>query len=166
MGNRRMGLGRMEKLLETVDRDLDLTNSTLTAPTITNAISVSVASSATAGFKQGAMFVPCVPNAAPEAKSGAGAVNVTSFYTSLTTGGTVANAIAAGTELGQLKKVQAIDQSGGDSTFTISNPVDASNDVITFADNGDYCLLMWVGTAWRVLELGNDADGSTAPSIA
>ena len=55
---------------------------------------------------------------------------------------------------------------GGDSTFTISNPVDAANDVITFADVGDYCLLMWVGTAWRVLELGNDADGVSAPGIA
>jgi hypothetical protein len=165
MGNRRMGLKRMEALLEAVDRDLDLTNSTLTAPTITNAISVSVASSATAGFKQGAMFVPCVPSAAPEAKSGAGAVNVTSFYTSLSSGGPEANAIAAGTELGQLKKVQMI-VDGGDSTFTITNPVDASNDVITFADVGDYCLLMWVGTAWRVLELGNDADGVSAPGIA
>ena len=30
MGNRRMGLGRMEALLEQVDRDLNLANSTLT----------------------------------------------------------------------------------------------------------------------------------------
>ena len=30
MGNRRMGLGRMEALLEALDRDLDLTNTTLT----------------------------------------------------------------------------------------------------------------------------------------
>ena len=35
MGNRRMGLGRLETLLEAVDRDLDLTNSTLTDCTIT-----------------------------------------------------------------------------------------------------------------------------------
>jgi len=35
MGNRRMGLGRLEALLEQVDRDLDLTNSTLTNCTIT-----------------------------------------------------------------------------------------------------------------------------------
>ena len=35
MGNRRMGLGRMEKLLESVDRDLNLENSTLTNCTIT-----------------------------------------------------------------------------------------------------------------------------------
>tara|TARA_R110000824_G_scaffold90452_2_gene220912 strand:- start:226 stop:798 length:573 start_codon:yes stop_codon:yes gene_type:complete len=35
MGNRRMGLARMEALLEAVDRDLNLTNSTLTNCTIT-----------------------------------------------------------------------------------------------------------------------------------
>ena len=35
MGNRRMGLGRMEALLEAVDRDLNLVNSTLTNCTIT-----------------------------------------------------------------------------------------------------------------------------------
>ena len=46
MGNRRMGLGRMEKLLETVDRDLDLTNSTLTNPTITNAVTLSTTGAA------------------------------------------------------------------------------------------------------------------------
>jgi len=35
MGNRRMGLGRLEALLEAVDRDLNLVNSTLTNCTIT-----------------------------------------------------------------------------------------------------------------------------------
>ncbi len=43
MGNRRMGLARLEALLEAVDRDLDLTNSTLTAPTITDAVSIDCA---------------------------------------------------------------------------------------------------------------------------
>ena len=35
MGNRRMGLGRLEALLEAVDRELTLTDSTLLNPTIT-----------------------------------------------------------------------------------------------------------------------------------
>jgi hypothetical protein len=35
MGNRRMGLGRLEALMEAVDRDLNLVNSTLTNCTIT-----------------------------------------------------------------------------------------------------------------------------------
>ena len=55
---------------------------------------------------------------------------------------------------------------GGNGTLTIANPVSASLDVITFADAGDYVMCIWNGTAWRVLELGNDADGATAPAIA
>jgi len=47
MGNRRMGLARMEALLEAVDRDLDLTNSTLTAPTIVDAVSITSAGAVT-----------------------------------------------------------------------------------------------------------------------
>ena len=40
MGNRRMGLGRMEKLLEAIDRELTLTDSTLLGPTIDQAASI------------------------------------------------------------------------------------------------------------------------------
>jgi hypothetical protein len=56
MGNRRMGLGRMEKLLEAVDRDLDLTNSTLTGPAISGAtkLGLAVQTVAAAGGDQGA----------------------------------------------------------------------------------------------------------------
>ena len=41
MGNRRMGLGRMEALLEAVDRDLNLVNSTLTNCAITTSAACS-----------------------------------------------------------------------------------------------------------------------------
>ena len=44
MGNRRMSLGRMEALLEQVDRDLNLANSTLTNCTITTTAAVKIAS--------------------------------------------------------------------------------------------------------------------------
>ena len=40
MGNRRMGLGRLEALLEAVDRDLNLINTTLTDCTITTSAAV------------------------------------------------------------------------------------------------------------------------------
>ena len=40
MGNRRMGLGRLEALLEAVDRDLNLVNTTLTNCTITTTAAV------------------------------------------------------------------------------------------------------------------------------
>ena len=127
---------------------------------------ITVSSSATAGFKKGAMLVPCIPDAAQQDITGAGACNVTSFYTAITTDSADAMTLAAGTELGQLKKIQAVDQSSGDATLTIADPVSSSLDVIVLADNGDYVLCIWNGTAWRVLELGNDADGSTAPAIS
>ena len=125
----------------------------------------SLSSSATTGIKKGAILIPCVPDVAQQALSGAGACNVTAFYTAVTTTGADALTLAAGTELGQLKKIQMI-VDGGDGTLTIADPVSASLDVITFADAGDYVLCIWNGTAWRVLELGNDADGATAPGIA
>tara|TARA_R110000796_G_C14379046_1_gene415006 strand:+ start:138 stop:629 length:492 start_codon:yes stop_codon:yes gene_type:complete len=126
---------------------------------------ITAASSATLGFKKGAMLVSCYPDAAQEAKAGAGACSVTSFYTAITTDGADAMTLAAGTELGQLKKIQLIGDSG-DATLTIADAVSNSLDVITMADVGDFVLCIWNGTAWRVLELGNDADGATAPGIA
>ena len=117
------------------------------------------------GIKKGAMLIPCVPDAAQQALSGAGACNVTSYYTAVTTTDADALTLAAGTELGQLKKIQLI-VDGGDGTLTIADPVSSSLDVITFADAGDYVVCIWNGTAWRVIELGNDADGATAPAIA
>lgn len=125
----------------------------------------SLASSATTGIKKGDMLIPCIPDVAQQALSGAGACNVTAFYTAVTTTGADALTLAAGTELGQLKKIQMI-VDGGNGTLTIANPVSASLDVITFADAGDYVMCIWNGTAWRVLELGNDADGASAPGIA
>ena len=125
----------------------------------------SLASSATTGIKKGDMLIPCIPDVAQQALSGAGACNVTAFYTAVTTTGADALTLAAGTELGQLKKIQMI-VDGGNGTLTIANPVSASLDVIAFADAGDYVMCIWNGTAWRVLELGNDADGASAPGIA
>ena len=155
--------------LKNENRDFDnildsyLSLSETSAETVTGGITA--ASSATLGFKKGAMLVSCYPDAAQQALSGAGACNVTAFYTAVTTTGADALTLAAGTELGQMKKIQMI-VDGGNGTLTIANPVSASLDVITFADAGDYVLCIWNGTAWRVLELGNDADGATAPGIA
>ena len=42
----------------------------------------------------------------------------------------------------------------------------AIGDLLSFADAGDYALLCWNGTAWVALELGNAADGATAPVLA
>ena len=79
MGNRRMGLGRLESLLEQVDRDLNLENSTLTSPTISKAVSITGAT---------VLQSPAVGNVAPTNIS-ATALSVNTRY----------NAIAAATAM-------------------------------------------------------------------
>ena len=101
--------------------------------------------------------------AAQQALSGAGAINVTSYYTAVTTTGANALTLANGTFPGQLKKVQLI-VDGGDGTLTPTSLTGGTT--ITFADAGDYALLLWDGDSWIPVELGNDADGATAPVLA
>lgn len=97
--------------------------------------------------------------------AGGGAVNITSYFTEFATdAGGDALTLADGAVAGQLKKIQLTTDGGGNGVLTPSNLADG--DTITFADVGDYALLMWNGTNWRVLELGNDADGTTAPVLA
>jgi len=113
-----------------------------------------------------AFFVPVIPKAAAQALTGAGAINVTSYYTAVTSAsGPNALTLADGTVKGQLKKVQLIVDDGG-AALTIASPVSSSLDVVTFADAGDFVLLLWNGDAWSIIEAGNDADGATAPAVA
>jgi hypothetical protein len=115
--------------------------------------------------------IPLYQNAAAEAVSGAGAVAVTCYYSAMTSTSTDAWTLADGLVNGQMKKVQMI-VDGGTSTLTLASAASASLDVISFADAGDFALLMWVDQDddgagyWRILELGNDADGATAPAAA
>lgn len=119
---------------------------------------------AAAGFKgQGSTVAPLVPIAAAQALSGSGAVEITNYYTSWDTTGGGAGTLADGAQVGQLKKVQLI-VDGGDGTLTPSNL--SGGTAITFADAGDYAILMWNGSDWVALELGNAADGVTAPVLA
>lgn len=110
-----------------------------------------------------AVIVPYIPTGAIQSLSGAGACNVTSFLTKWTTTGANAGTLANGTYIGQLKKIQQI-VDGGDGTLTPTSL--SGGTTITFADAGDYALLQWNGTAWVAIELGNDADGATAPVLA
>lgn len=112
---------------------------------------------------QGSTVVPVIPIAAQQALSGAGAINITSYYTAWTTTGADAGTLANGAQKGQLKKIQLI-VDGGDGTLTPTSL--SGGTTITFADVGDYALLCWNGTAWVAIELGNAADGATAPVLA
>ena len=99
------------------------------------------------------------PSGVQQALSGAGAVNLTSYYTAVTNTGSDALTLADSTVLGQVKKVKMIVAPGTDSTLTFN-----TNATIVFADVGDYVELKWNGTDWIPVELGNDADGATAPA--
>lgn len=106
-----------------------------------------------------------MPAAAIQSLSGSGAVNVTAYLTKVTTAGSAAAlTLANGTRPGQLKKIQFIVDSGHDGTLTPTSL--SGGTTITFADVGDYAVLLWNGAAWVAIELGNDADGTSAPVLA
>lgn len=89
------------------------------------------------------------PTAAPQALSGAGAVNVTSYYTAWTTTSTDAATLTDGNQVGQLKKITLV-VDGGDGTLTPTSF--GTSSTITFDTAGNYVLLMWDGSDWIVLE--------------
>lgn len=112
----------------------------------------------------GSTQVPLMPVAAQQALSGAGAANITTYYTALTNTGADAITLVDGAQSGQLKKIQMVADPGTDSILTPTTLTGGTT--ITFADVGDYCILMWSGTSWVPIELGNDADGASAPVLA
>lgn len=112
------------------------------------------------GATQIAGFFPTV---AAQALSGAGAVNVTSYLTKYTsTAGAQALTIASGTLVGQRKKVSHV-VDGGSGVLT---GVFVGGTTITFTTVGEFADLLWTGTSWAVLELGNSATPGTPPALA
>ena len=109
------------------------------------------------------MFAGFFPTTAAQALSGAGAVNVTAYLTKYTsTGGAQALSIASGTQIGQRKKiVHVVD--GGSGVLT---GVFVGGTTITFTTVAEFADLIWTGSAWGVLELGNSAVPGTPPTLA
>lgn len=79
--------------------------------------------------------------------SGAGAVDVTSGTTTITTTGANALTMADGV-VGQFKHIVMI-VDGGDGTLTPTNL--ANYTTITFNDVGDSCVLQFLGTKWWII---------------
>ncbi len=131
MGNRRMGLGRMEVLLEAVDRDLDLTNSTLTAPSISGAAALSLASETVAGTGGGAALSVSTP---------------ISFCTTTNSNGLVT--LADGTAVGQVKIIVLKTKDTTNLTITPANLKGGTS--ITADAHGFLCVLVWGGANWHV----------------
>lgn len=106
---------------------------------------------------------PSIPDAAQQSLSGAGAVTLTEYFTTLTTTGANALTLADGDVIGRLKKIQMI-VDAGDGTLTPTTLVGGTT--ITFADVGDTAELMWTAAGWRAIALYNIVDGATAPVLA
>lgn len=137
---------------------------TVDATDITADTIVSSDISYTSGSTYYTGFIPAVASNNITAGTG-GAIVVTNFLTTINTdAGGDAFTLADGVVKGQVKKIKLITDGGGDGVVTPANL--AGGTTITFADAADYAILMWDGTEWVAIELGNDADGVTAPAIA
>ena len=111
----------------------------------------------------GTQIAAFYPQAAQETRTGAGAVNVTSYLTLLvSTGVAQAITLANGTSIGQMKKIKHYTD-GGSMVLTPANL--AAGTTITFTTVGEVALLQWNGTDWAVLELGNES-GTGLPALA
>lgn len=114
-------------------------------------------------IREGEVAVSAPLSAAQQALSGAGAVNVTSTMTVLTTTGVNALTLANGTRVGQIKEIM-MTVDGGDGTLTPTSLSGATT--ITFSNVGDYVMLLWNGTAWVVVKRFNMATGAiTTPVV-
>ena len=81
--------------------------------------------------------------------TGAGAINPDTLVTELVTSAADAFTLADGEVQGQIKIITMLDQAAGDGTLTPANMTGGTT--ITFGDNGDSVILMFLGTTWRVI---------------
>ena len=108
------------------------------------------------GIAGGTGIVPFVIDSEIEtiAAGNPGAISVATYCTIVSTdAGGDAFTLANGTQKGQLKKIIFKTDGGGNATVTIATPSDASHDVITMANAGEFAELMWNGSLWRVIAL-------------
>ena len=96
-------------------------------------------------------FVPLILDAEAQAITGGGAINVTSYYTAVSTAAAEAYSLANGTMVGQLKVIRMVADTG-DATITPATALASGATTITLNDVGDEVKLMWNGTNWRVLK--------------
>ncbi len=141
MGSRRIGLARFEALLEAVDRDLNLVNTTLTSPTIKSAAGLSLAT---------------------EAIGAAGAASITVPISLVTADGAdMAVTLANGTVAGQLKHF--IQVSDANSHKVTPATTAGAYTKVTSTLAGDSVTFIWTGSAWAILSRASGAAaGATA----
>ena len=140
MGTKRIGLARMEALMEGLKRDLNLVSTTLTSPTITSA----------AGF-----------SLATEAIGAAGAASVTVPISLVTADGVdMAVTLADGTVAGQLKHF--IMMTDTNSYKVTPNATAGAYAKVTSTLAGDSVTFIWNGTGWAILSRSSGAAAGAA----
>lgn len=96
-------------------------------------------------------FYPVGSN--PQALSGPGAANVTTYQTQFTSTG-VGDAItlATGSQIGHVKKITYVAEAGGADTGIITPVASIGFATVTLNAIGDYVVFVWTGAAWAILE--------------
>ena len=125
-----------------------------------NAFNVLTGSSIAGPSSTSAVFVPL---AVQQALTDGAGVNITTAYSAWTTTTASESGLTDGVVKGHYKKIQLI-VDGGNAVLTPPNLTGGTN--ITFLDVGDFAVLIWDGTSWVPVELGNAVDGATAPVLA
>ncbi len=102
------------------------------------------------GVSANSMFAGFYPVAAEQALSGPGAINITAYHTKFTSTGTGdALTLAAGSQIGQMKKISYVAEGAGGDTGVLTLTGYTS---ITYNAIADYTILIWNGSAWFVIE--------------
>lgn len=101
------------------------------------------------GTGQIKLAAPVVISDTPQTLTGAGAVNLTTLITHVSTTGANALTLAAGTE-GQLKYV-VMTADLGDGTMTVTNAAWGGAGTIKFDDVGDSAHLLYTNSKWHVI---------------
>lgn len=103
----------------------------------------------------GTLAVGFIPTAvtSPQALSGPGAANITTYQTQYTsTGAGDVVTLADATRIGHLKKISYVAEGGAGDTCVVTPANLEAFTTATLAAVGDYVLFMWNGAAWLVIE--------------
>jgi hypothetical protein len=92
-------------------------------------------------------------NQTPQALSGAGAINITSTITHLTTAAGASALTLTNTNVknGMIKIILCVTAGGGDSTLTITGAASSSFDSVVFNAVGETLILIQSNSQWHVL---------------
>lgn len=131
------------------DATIDNTGA-VTVSGATGAFTVGGALTNTAGT-QAVTFYPIGSN--PQALSGAGAINTTTYQTQFTSTATGnALTLASVTQVGQVKKISYIAEAAGADTGVITPTATVGFTTATLNSVGDYIVLSWAGAGWAIIE--------------